>query len=280
MNSSIPFTLTNKHGDILNGNVHRALEAIASPILIICHGFKGFKDWGSFPYICDFFAKSGITVVRFNFSLNGIGDDPMTFTELEKFGRNTFSRELDDLGELIDSVWEGNIVPENADRKKIALLGHSRGGGIVILKAATDKRIRSVVSWSSVVSFDRWGESLKQEWRERGVLHVTNTRTKQRMPLNVSLLEDVEQNSSSLDILAAAEKIRIPFLIVHGEQDVSVPVAEARQIFMRAKPDYATLTLIPNADHTFGTSQPFTGSTDALESALNKSSLWLHRVLH
>jgi len=280
MNSSIPFTLTNKHGDILNGNVHRALEAIAPPILIVCHGFKGFKDWGNFPYICDFYAKLGITVVRFNFSLNGIGDDPMTFTELEKFGRNTFSRELDDLGELIDSVREGNIVPENADRNKIALLGHSRGGGIVILKAATDKRIRAVVSWSSVASFDRWGENLKRDWRKRGVLHVTNTRTKQRMPLNVSLLEDVEKNAGSLDILAAAEKIRIPFLIVHGEQDVSVPVEEARQIFKRANPDYATLTLIPNADHTFGASQPFTGSTDALESALNKSSLWLHQVLH
>ena len=70
-----PFVHTNRYGDPLRGNVHLPEGDAPSPVLVICHGFKGFKDWGMFPFAADVLASRGISVLRFNFSLNGIGED-------------------------------------------------------------------------------------------------------------------------------------------------------------------------------------------------------------
>ena len=58
----------------------------SAPCIICVHGFKGFKDWGFWPYTGKFFAENGFFVLTFNFSHNGIGDNLTEFTELQKFG--------------------------------------------------------------------------------------------------------------------------------------------------------------------------------------------------
>ncbi|MBL0175221.1 MAG: alpha/beta fold hydrolase [Ignavibacteria bacterium] len=274
-----PFVLTNRHKDVIRGDAHHPARPDGSPVLVICHGFKGFKDWGAFPHIAAYFSAQGWTVLRFNFSLNGVGDDPLTFTRLDDFRRNTYTRELEDLIDVLDAVTSGVIDMEGADAERLALLGHSRGGGIAIVATAEDARVRAVASWASVSTFDRWGPQLKATWRERGLLEVMNTRTKQKMPLGVELLEDYERNASRLDICAAASRLAVPLLVVHGEQDMSVPLEEAFAIHLAADRSLASLSVIPNTDHVFGASHPFAGMPDPLARVLAGTEAWLRLSL-
>ncbi len=52
---------------------------------------------------------------------------------------------------------------------------------------------------------------------------MVNTRTGQRLPSYTDILDDVERHAGGkLDILGAAARLRVPWLIVHGSEDESV----------------------------------------------------------
>ncbi len=275
VSTSTPFEIRNASGDRIRGNVHAPGRPEGAPVIIICHGFKGFKDWGAFPAVAEFLARLGWIAIRFNFSHNGIGDNETEFTELEKFAENTLSKEMEDLQAVIEEVTGGRLFPYAADTSRVALLGHSRGGGIVILKAAEEPRVKAVVSWASVSTFDRWGPETRKRWKAKGIIEVMNTRTNQRMPMKVSLLEDFEANRERFDILKGVKKLEVPLLIVHGEQDVSVPVEEAGKIYEAANKERTDMLIVPNADHVFGARHPFEGMPPALASVLQGTADWL-----
>ena len=240
------------------------------PLVILCHGFKGFKDWGCFPYMMDRIAEEGNFAVSFNFSYNGTGEndfDQSDFTRLELFAQNTFSRELDDLGSIIDYLFE-NKDKYNYDTANITLTGHSRGGGIAILKTAEDKRISKLVVLSSVCNFDRYSDTLKKKWKEVGYFEVINSRTNKMMRLNYTLIEDLIKNKERLDIQKAISEITVPVMIIHGAQDITVDYSNAEDLYSRSDKEKTKLFLIENTGHTFGAVQPFEGTTKALEEVL------------
>ncbi|MFZ1729766.1 MAG: alpha/beta fold hydrolase [Bacteroidota bacterium] len=268
---SKPFSILNRHSDLIRGDIHLPADFNGAPVVIICHGFKGFKDWGGFPHAAEYFASKGFAAIRFNFSLNGVEDDFMEFTALERFSRNTISRELDDLRDLVDAIAAGDILPEECDKTRIALVGHSLGGGVVIVHASEDDRIGAVASWAGVADFRRWGKKTCALWRKTGRLEIQNARTGQMMPVDVSMLEDIESNTERFNILSAAARMKQPLLILHGEQDVSVALAEGESIAAAAGPSHSALTSIPNTDHTFGVRHPFEGATPEFTTVLEKT---------
>ena len=74
-------------------------------IVIFSHGFKGFKDWGPFNEMAKSFANENLFFIKFNFSHNGTSiEDPYNFVDLESFGNNNFSLELDDLNYIINWI--------------------------------------------------------------------------------------------------------------------------------------------------------------------------------
>src|SRR5262245_41941873 len=133
-----PFRLTGADGGALRGEVRTAAAGASRPAVVICHGFKGFKDWGMFPPLAERLARAGFTAVSFNFSGSGIGADGETFDELERFAHDTYTRQLFDLSEVLRALKAANLVPGVASPPSIGLLGHSRGGGIAILKTVED----------------------------------------------------------------------------------------------------------------------------------------------
>ena len=65
-------------------------------VVVFCHGFKGFKDWGPFNKIAETFAENDFVFIKFNFSHNGTTlDDAVNFVDLEAFGNNNFCKELE-----------------------------------------------------------------------------------------------------------------------------------------------------------------------------------------
>ncbi len=253
------FTINGLHGKPITADVSFLPNGILKPLVIFVHGFKGFKDWGSFNFMAQQMAEWGFVFLKFNFSHNGTSPENLTeFSDLEAFGKNNYLIELDDLQEVINYSFsvENNAFPSQINKDKVYLMGHSRGGGIAILKAAEDKRIKKLVTWAAVSDFlNRNSEHTLKEWREKGVVYSKNSRTGQLMPLYYQFLECIQKNPDRLNIKNALAKINIPYLIIHGTADEAVPFQEAMNL-KRWKLDSQLMEVI-NASHTFGVSHPF-----------------------
>lgn len=243
------------------------------PLVIFAHGFKGFKDWGGFPYLCSRLAESGFAVLSFNFSHNGVAKDtPMDFTELDKFAQNTHTIELEDLRSVIDYAAELPGKYNNIEISKIGLIGHSRGGGISVITAAEDRRISALVTLASVATFERYTEEQKKRWRDKGFIEIPNTRTNQMMRMNISLLNDITENSERLDIIKAAGRLNKPYLIIHGKEDLAVKYTDAEKLYKASNPGLTKLHIIENTGHTFGVVHPFEGTTKAFDEVIELSA--------
>lgn len=127
-------------GEILV-DVRAGNRRVSGPAVVLCHGFKGFKDWGFIPPLAERLARAGYVVVAWNASGSGV-DDTGEFVWPDRFGRNTFSAELADLESVLRAV-EGGIL-DVAPPTSVGLVGHSRGGGLAILAAARDERIAAL----------------------------------------------------------------------------------------------------------------------------------------
>lgn len=112
-----------------------------APLVIFAHGFKGYKDWGTHNLVARHFAENGFRFLKFNFSHNGTTPDELrALTDMEAFSNNTFSIELTDLRLVTDFVFSGSAF---APAREVYLVGHSMGGGVAVIHAAEDKRIKS-----------------------------------------------------------------------------------------------------------------------------------------
>jgi pimeloyl-ACP methyl ester carboxylesterase len=242
--------------------------------VVVIHGFKGFKDWAFFPHLCRSLAASGHAVISFNFSGSGIGSHPERFTELEAFAANTFSREVEEVGWVVEWVMTGDLIPRKP--ASLGLLGHSRGGGDAILHASGDPRVRALITWSAVSTFERWDSETQAEWHEAGRIHVPNSRTGQQMPLDVGLLQDLERNRARLDVESAASMVSAPWLILHGDADQTVGLEEA-QVLAHAAPS-GRLGVVAGAGHTFEVGHPFSMPSPELDEAVEASVA--HLSLH
>lgn len=224
----------------------------ARPTVVICHGFKGFKDWGFFPRIAERLALAGFSAVSFNFSGSGVGDGE-AFDEPERFRRQRPSVDLQDIDVVVDYVTANGA-------SWVGLLGHSRGGGLAAIHTSRDPRIKALVTWAAVDHFLRWPGDVVQRWRETGSIEVTNQRTGEVLTIGRDALDDWDEHGDGLlDVVAAAQQIKVPWLIAHGEEDATVPV-EIGRILGEVSRSGATETLIiEGANHTFGSRHPWAG---------------------
>lgn len=265
-------TFVTSDNNVLNCDIKYVDNSLKKPVVIVVHGFKGFKDWGSMHYICDKFCLENYFVVSFNFSHNGINGHETDFTQLDKFKKNTFSLEIEELLFIVNLFLTNKIgSQQNYDPNNINLVGHSRGGGIVILATSRVTNIKKIAIWGGVSTFERYSERQKQTWRETGVFKTKNMRTGQIMELGIELLNDLEQNSESLNILKNLQNINSKIIFIHGEQDIAVNLKEAHQLYNSSIKANTILKIIPNTGHTFGAVHPFSGSNISLDSAINQT---------
>lgn len=248
------------------------------PIIIFCHGYKGFKDWGAWNLMAKQFAKTGFCFIKFNFSHNGgTVEQPIDFPDLEAFGNNNYTKELDDLETVIDWVFNYPDLQNIANTDNISLLGHSRGGGITLIKAEEDSRIKNVISLASVSDFGSRMTALcdLETWKQTGVTYVVNGRTKQQMPHYYQFYEDFKANEERLTIKRAVSNLKIPHLIIHGNKDTSVLMEEAEHLHLWNP--HSELQIIDGADHVFGAGHPWEkeGSPNHLNEVVQKCLAFL-----
>lgn len=234
------------------------------PVVVFCHGFKGFKDWGHFNWVAQKFAENEMAFLKFNFSFNGITPDNLNeLTDLEAFSENNYSKELKDLDLILEFIVEQEeTLPINT--KEIYIIGHSRGGGIAFLKSLEDKRIKKTVLWASLSDFESFfRKETIQEWEEKGVVMVENKRTKQLLPLKKQFYDDYISNKKTLDIRQQAKLFDKPLLIIHGDKDEAVDVSHAEFLYNTIQ--HSIFIKVENGDHTFGAKHPFNEAEDVTE---------------
>lgn len=240
------------------------------PIIIFCHGYKGFKDWGAWNLMAESFANAGFYFIKFNFSHNGgTIEEPIDFPDLEAFGNNNYTKELDDLETVIDWIYHNSSTIKEANPNKITLIGHSRGGGIVTIKASENRKIHSVITLAGVCDFGKRTATIGnlEQWKKEGVKYVLNSRTNQQMPHFYQFYEDFKQNESRLNIESAIKKLNIPHLIIHGDKDTSVFIKEGK-LQHQWNPN-SQFKVIKNANHVFNTKHPW--ETNVLPQQLKET---------
>ena len=247
---------------------------VKRPVIIICHGFTAHKDWGPFPYFGRRFADDGFVSIVFNFSHNGIGNNPTRFTEFEKFSRNTIGKELEDVRAIVDAVSSGEVGGDVVDSSRIGIVGHSRGAGVAIVSASFDDRIRSVAAWSGVSTFFRYTQHQQEVWEKQGYIPVTIKSSQTRLRFGIEVLRDLEANKEAYNISKAVQKLDVPLLLVHGKVDVSVKPKEAEDLFSVADKSRTELILLDHVGHMYGAKHPFKEPNPTIEHITDMTARW------
>jgi len=252
--------LQSLHGRPFLVDVHYKKDGRKKPIVVFSHGYRGFKDWGPYNLVADKFAEAGFVFVKFSFSHNGTTiEHPVDFVDLEAFGNDNISIELDDLGVVVDWALSDKLPVDinEADAEKLYLMGHSRGGGIAILKTREDKRVKKLCTWASLNEVSKyWTKEQLETIKRDGVIYLPNQRTGQMMPIRWQMYENYHANLDRLFIPDAVRQLEVPFLIIHGTKDETVPVECA--IEMKDWNNRNDLFLIENGNHNFGGRHPWT----------------------
>ena len=253
------FSIKGTHHRPIVSDLYYQETTTKKPLVIFCHGYKGFKNWGAFDLMPSKFLEAGLGLLKFNFSHNGgTLEQPVDFPDLEAFGNNNYTIELDDLDSVINWIVSCEEIQEQLDTRQIALIGHSRGGGIATLKASEDSRIKKLITWAAVCDLNRpilrRGKAL-ESWKKEGVFFVRNERTREKLPHYIQFYHNFIQNKNRLNIEKATKKICIPHLILHGEDDFSVPLSHAKNLHIW-NPSSKLLT-VPEANHVFGAKHPW-----------------------
>ncbi|WP_336127435.1 alpha/beta hydrolase family protein [Mesoflavibacter sp. CH_XMU1422-2] len=251
------------------------------PLVIFCHGYKGFKDWGAWNLVAEAFMKANVFFVKFNFSHNGgTVEQPIDFPDLEAFAENNYSKEIEDLDDMITFLTsKENKFLDQIDINNISVIGHSRGGGISILKTKEDQRIKKLITWASVSSFGKRTSTTGnlEQWKKDGVKYVLNGRTNQKMPHNFQFYLDFKANEQRLNIENAVKNITVPHLIIHAKDDPSVLYQEA--INLNNWNPKSELFTIDNSNHVFDAKHPWKEKDmpNNLEKVINKTIAFIKR---
>lgn len=243
----------------------------AARTIVFIPGFKGFKDWGGWPWFCRELAGGGHRVVRINPSMCGVGESLDSFDQPERFARQTLGHDIEDVQRLMRHT----EIPASG----VLLLGHSRGGLVASLAAPLCGAVEGVITMGTPDSLVRLTEAEVLQWQERGVRDVINGRTGEVLHQNVSVLEDYQQRQKDYDAPAALKVAGIPVLAFHGDADEAVESDCARQLLSQVDPDLASRVLVEGAGHTFGLVHPFAGPHPHASQVVEEILRWIGEEL-
>lgn len=236
----------NGRGQTLAGVLHRPQKkSFAGAIL--CHGRESNKESEKIVALSRALAKREIAALRFDFSY--VGESGGKFEDI------TYTGEVEDLEAAYDFM-------RKREFREIAILGSSMGGTVALLFAAKNAEIVAVATVAAPAHPERFTSRLLtpeqvQRWRGTGYTLYHGQR------INLSFLHDMEK----IDVLEAARKITCPLLIIHGDQDQTVPVAEAHELYELVATS-KRLCILQGGDHRF--SDP-----SLLQRVLKESIDWM-----
>lgn len=234
--------IPNKHGEKLVGILQ---DSGTKEIVILCHGFRSSKESKTLVNLAAALEKAGISSFRFDFSGNGESDG--------SFQYGNYWREAEDLHAVTQHFLESN-------RLVTAIVGHSKGGGVVLLYASKYHDIKAVVNLSGRYDLkdgieERLGKGYMERIKEDGFIDVKRPGSSDYRVTLESLLDRLNTNMHEA-CLQIDKECRV--LTVHGSSDTVISVGDASK-FAQILPNHS-LHIIEGADH------PYTNHQDELAS--------------
>lgn len=226
--TQLPFgEIRNHEGERLDYSCDGGAAPGEGLLVVIGHGVTANKDRAWALTLAQTLEAAGIASLRFSFSGNGESEGD--------FRQSTVSKEVQDLGAVLDAVGE----------RRICFVGHSMGGAVGVLRAAADPRIDLLVSLAGMIETHGFAQ------RKFGELTPDQDVMwdKPECPLSTTFMEDMQAIGSTLPSVA---KVTVPWLLVHGTEDTVVPVQEAQAAAAAAPdPEQVELVEFEGADHLF-----------------------------
>jgi len=253
-------------------DVRTAFRDTERPVIVVCPGFLAYRRWGFFPWVSERLALAGFHVVTISFSHSGTDDRTGMITRPVEFASDKVSTEISDLESVLS--WTGSDTFPFPAASSRGLFGHSRGGSVCVISAESFPEVRSIVTWSAPSRLDRYTDRRKGEWKRTGSLEFTDSRSPVPLRLDYSYYEDINENRDRYDLPAAAARLDIPHLVVHGERDAAVSVSEAKAFFELPGTSERRLETIKGCGHTFGITHPMDRPTSSLETAVSRTVEW------
>lgn len=116
---------------------------------------------------------------------------------------------------------------DDVDASRIGVMGVSLGGYYAPRAAAFEKRIKIVVAWGAILD---WGETWRDRWARRS---KTTSVPLFQLPwvMGTDTMEQALERVKQWTLVDVLPKITQPFLMLHGENDRQIPVADAYSAF-------------------------------------------------
>lgn len=251
------WSIDGAEGQPVFGDTHRP-QGDPRGVVVLAHGFKGYKDYGMLPRLAHDCANAGFIAHRFNFSHSGMTNQVESFARPDLFERDTYNKQVLDLRAVVramnDRALSGTGLP-------LVLFGHSRGGVAVMLFAgrhaddAVLSNMRGVVTAAAPARACSMSDEEQKQLLRDGYIESPSARTGQALRVGRAFLQEQIDNPASHDVPAMVRRIRCPMLVVHGDSDSTVPVAEARAI-ANAAGERTRIEIIPGGDHVFNVPNP------------------------
>jgi len=216
--------------------------------LIIAHGFKGYKDYGCFPWIANRAAEQGAVAHCFNFSHSGMlaGDGP--FERPDLFETDTWNKQVEDLQAVVAHC--------SCPDLPTILMGHSRGGVAILLAVGRGViEVDHLIPVSSPATCNPLDEETQTLLLHQGYIESPSSRTDQMLRVGKSFLMEQIEDPDTHDLLSLVANIETPTTVIHGDDDKTVPLESSVVIANIAK--NATFLPIQGGNHVFNTPNPF-----------------------
>lgn len=199
-----------------------------APALAVVHGWGG--NAAMMLPLVDALHDAGYGLLLFSARNHGASDGD-TFSSLPRFAED------------LEHVFDWLRARPEVDARRVSLLGHSVGAGAALLVAARRREVAAVVSLSAFAH----PEGMMRRWlRWKGIPYL---------PFGWYVLAYVQHviGHRFADIAPqhTIARVACPVLLVHGSDDATVPVGDARDILAAARPGLASLLLIPGHHEGF-----------------------------
>ena len=257
MSTSKTWTIPGAEDEAILGDAHLP-EGDPIGVAIIAHGFKGYKDYGMFPRIAETLCTAGFIAHRFNFSHSGMTNTIETFERPDLFERDTWNKQVFDCRAVVSAVADGRL---DGAGLPYVFFGHSRGGVSMLLTAgrsADDSKFGQpvgIVTAAAPCQCNNLPPEVADQLLKDGYIVSPSSRTGQDLRVDKAALVEQLDDPASHDLLALVSRINCPLLVIHGEDDPTVPVDAAEQIGRAAKCE-ATVLRIAGGDHVYNTPNP------------------------
>lgn len=203
---------------------------------LFAHCFSCSKDIKAAREIARALRAEGFAVLRFDFTGLGASEGD--------FANTNFSSNVDDLVRAADFLRDEFEAPS-------IIIGHSLGGAAAIVAATRIDEVKGVAVIGAPAEADhvalQIGEQ-RAEIEEKGV--ATVKLAGRPFTIKKQFLDDLADQN----VLACAERLKKPLLVMHAPLDQTVGIENATKIFIAAKHPKSFVSL-DTADHLLSNTQ-------------------------